>query len=212
MQVPGGPRQVAQIDESYASSNQVVPQYAPTNQSFTSNFSYSSQPIRMQTFAPQKSPKSGSDYGSRETTLGNATIYSQEGGQLNTGFVHQTPIHTLNGGHSSPVKQKSPTKSTNTTMSPSNQWTPCGNQRGYHGYHSDAETEETEASDDEYGIQYSCADMTEGTYARTPRRLQMPDTILDNIADDSTTSGSYVVDPTDLCNEIDELFFKDMVV
>jgi hypothetical protein len=28
----------------------------------------------------------------------------------------------------------------------------------------------------------------------------------------TTTSGSYIVDPADLCNEIDDLFFKDMVV
>ncbi len=36
---------------------------------------------------------------------------------------------------------------------------------------------------------------------------------LDTISDSgSTTSGSYVVDPEDLCNEINNLFFKDLVV
>ncbi len=36
---------------------------------------------------------------------------------------------------------------------------------------------------------------------------------LDTVSDSgSTTSGSYVVDPEDLCNEINNLFFKDLVV
>ena len=58
------------------------------------------------------------------------------------------------------------------------------------------------------GIQYSCADVSEVLHTKTDSRLDCPD------KDDSstTTSGSYVVDPQDLCDEIDELFFKDLIV
>lgn len=30
--------------------------------------------------------------------------------------------------------------------------------------------------------------------------------------DATTTSGSYTINPEELCNEIDELFFKDVIV
>ena len=65
-------------------------------------------------------------------------------------------------------------------------------------------------------MQYSQSDIDQafrgprgsGLYPRS-RNVQVLDTISDN---GSTTSGSYVVDPQDLCDEINELFFKDMVV
>ena len=72
------------------------------------------------------------------------------------------------------------------------------------------------SSEDEGNMQYSQSDIDQafrgprgsGRYPR-PRNVQVLDTISDN---GSTTSGSYVVDPQDLCDEINELFFKDMVV
>ena len=72
------------------------------------------------------------------------------------------------------------------------------------------------SSEDEGNMQYSQADIDQafkgprgsGRYP-SPRKVQVLDTISDTA---STTSGSYVIDPQDLCNEINELFFKDMVV
>ena len=72
------------------------------------------------------------------------------------------------------------------------------------------------SSEDEGNMQYSQSDIDQdfrgprgsGRYPR-PRNVQVLDTISDS---GSTTSGSYVVDPQDLCDEINELFFKDMVV
>ena len=76
--------------------------------------------------------------------------------------------------------------------------------------------EDSASSEDEGNIRYSQSDIDQALqshrgssrYSR-PRKVQVLDTISDN---GSTTSGSYVVDPQDLCNEISELFFKDMVV
>lgn len=74
---------------------------------------------------------------------------------------------------------------------------------------------DSSSSDDEDGSgpqQYSASDPQPPRGAAHLPRPQNPRT-LDTISDHgSTTSGSYVVDPEDLCNEINDLFFKDMVV
>ena len=57
-------------------------------------------------------------------------------------------------------------------------------------------------------MQYSCADVSEALHTKTPSRFDMTD----KESDETTTSGSYVVDPQQLCNEIDDLFFRDMLV
>jgi hypothetical protein len=51
-------------------------------------------------------------------------------------------------------------------------------------------------------VQYSCADMTDKVFGVSAADDEL----------NTTTSGSYSVDPQDLCDEIDELFFKDMGV
>ena len=68
----------------------------------------------------------------------------------------------------------------------------------------------TEASygDTDGGLQYSCADMSEALDMKTLSRFDMTD----KETDETATSGSYVVDPQQLCNEIDDLFFRDMLV
>ena len=85
-----------------------------------------------------------------------------------------------------------------------------GNLHGYNsnGEEDDSEEMESELTDAGLAVQYSCADMTEGILTKSPFSLHS-DSILDDDAT-TTTSGSYVVDPQDLCDEIDELFFKDM--
>lgn len=86
------------------------------------------------------------------------------------------------------------------------------------GFHSNEQhdsdiMEETGLSEEDGSVQYSCADMSEALRAaRTPHALHVLDTIQDDVESTTTTSGSYVVDPQDLCNEIDDLFFRDMVV
>ena len=82
-----------------------------------------------------------------------------------------------------------------------------------HGYHSngeedDSEEMESELTDTGPAIQYSCADISEGVHTKSPFSLHTNSMLDDDAA--TTTSGSYVVDPQDLCDEIDELFFKDM--
>lgn len=57
-------------------------------------------------------------------------------------------------------------------------------------------------------IQYSCADMTDDALGKSTYAYHSPCTVDDEL--NTTTSGSYSVDPQDLCDEIDELFFKDM--
>ena len=78
-------------------------------------------------------------------------------------------------------------------------------------------SEDSASSDEDEGnVQYSQSDIDQAFHGPRgsgrypcPRKVQVLDTISDTA---STTSGSYVVDPQDLCNEINELFFKDMVV
>ena len=52
------------------------------------------------------------------------------------------------------------------------------------------------------GMPYSIADIDEIS--------EMATTCRDDAS--TTTSGSYTINPEDLCNEIDELFFKDVIV
>ena len=209
------------VPQLSANNSLNVSQVTSNNQSFNS---YSQQqPLCLQTFAPAPRP-------------GEAATLERRG-QLNTGFIGTTP----GGNDISPIKpstlpkQYSPDgkapyqqpsrghpqenpygtiqkKKVAQQQQPpaygSNAVSPYSNGHYGRGYHSDAETEETLASDDD-GMQYSCADMSDGTYIRTPRSLQADNTTAD---DATTTSGSYVVDPQDLCQEIDDLFFRDMVV
>jgi protocadherin delta 1 len=65
---------------------------------------------------------------------------------------------------------------------------------------------ESSYADTDCGMQYSCADMSDALHTKTPSRFD------DKETDDTATSRSYVVDPHELCNEIDELFFRDMLV
>ena len=63
--------------------------------------------------------------------------------------------------------------------------------------------------------QYSCADVSNvltPLTAENLRRIRTPADYRKFPEDDvaTTTSGSYVVDADDLCNEIEELFFKDL--
>ena len=67
---------------------------------------------------------------------------------------------------------------------------------------------ETSYADTDAGMQYSCADMSDGLTSKTPSRFD----VTDKESDETTTSGSYIVDPQQLCNEIDDLFFRDMLV
>lgn len=52
------------------------------------------------------------------------------------------------------------------------------------------------------GMPYSVADID--------TLSEMATTVRDDAS--TTTSGSYTINPDDLCNEIDELFFKDVIV
>lgn len=55
---------------------------------------------------------------------------------------------------------------------------------------------------------YSCQDVSAALGTTMPT-LAANETVDE---EGSTTSGSYVVDANDLCNEIDDLFFRSMVV
>ena len=261
--VSGLPRQRSsyevEVDDSFASGNQVVPQgLGSVNHSHnmstsfsstlppvredpgpSSSHSYSSLPPRMQTFAPRPKPQPQS---SREVSREN-TPHGSPGGHLNTGYVH--PQHTQGGHSTSPRgdnrngKKYSPPKPPRTTpqkpgfnnkapspikaivtpmramVSPNAHRTPYnshkpGNLKSHQGYASDAETEVIDISDDETCMQYSCSDMSEMLKTKTPSKFRALETIVDD--DNTTISGSYVVNPQDLCNEIDDLFFRDMVV
>ena len=88
-----------------------------------------------------------------------------------------------------------------------------------HSYITESDDVTTVASDETEGgsVQFSCADISDALHSvRTKPHQYKTVPALESIPDDdaatTTTSGSYVVDPTDLCNEIDDLFFKDMVV
>lgn len=57
-------------------------------------------------------------------------------------------------------------------------------------------------------IEYSCADMTSTEKSQSIG----DDKSLAEEDDASSTSGSYIVDPQELCQEIDDLFFKDSTI
>lgn len=75
--------------------------------------------------------------------------------------------------------------------------TPCS-----YGY-QDSYYDNTYTTD---ALQYSCADMSDILRTKTPRSVRSLGTTLE------TTTGTSVVDPAELCKEIDELFFRDMLV
>lgn len=120
-----------------------------------------------------------------------------KGLRLDLGFV-QTP------GSPSQLNQSNPSK----TSPPQH----CYDNRDNHHSNKDQVVNRTMESelDGTGAIQYSCADMSDILKTRMDSRLDNTDK--DDISMCTTTSGSYVVDPQDLCDEIDELFFKDMVV
>jgi hypothetical protein len=67
-------------------------------------------------------------------------------------------------------------------------------------------------------LRYSCADMSDVLHSKICRSdiselmNNQTNKCLDEEDDvSSITSGSYVIDPKELCDEIDELFFKNMV-
>ena len=68
---------------------------------------------------------------------------------------------------------------------------------------SDFSDSNEDSLSDSNGIQYSCTDMDSRIGESTHYSYD---------GHDSSISGSYVVDPNELVKEIDELFFKDMVV
>nr|AUG84419.1 Pcd11x [Platynereis dumerilii] len=230
----GGGRRLAHSPQD--EGLQVVPQLSANNSlnvsQVTNNqsiHSYSQQPLCLQTFAPAPRPGEAATLERRGqlntgfigTTPGGTDIspikpstfakqYSPDGKspyqQGPHGHPQENPYGTIQ-------KKKAPQQQPQQPPAyggHNNAVSPYSNGHyGGRGYHSDAETEETLASDDDGAMQYSCADMSDGTYIPTPRSLQ----VADNTADDATTtSGSYVVDPQDLCQEIDDLFFRDMVV
>ena len=172
------------------SSMQVVPNLPSFN---SSAHSYSSrQPAKLHTFSADNdkysSPKfhdknfnNSNNYSSfqQQEPHANDTIDSR---RLNDGFVHATPAKVI-------------------PITPLGTSYPPPRHKDHHPLHvHDDSGTESELSAD---VQYSCVDMSDILRAK-PSRLG---TILD---DDqaTTTSGSYVVDPEDLCDEIDELFFK----
>ena len=86
----------------------------------------------------------------------------------------------------------------------------------FHGYHSYMDNSHDSSGSSgvdntEGQVEYSCADMSEALHSKTPSKFAPAHLTVDD-DDATTTSGSYVVDPEDLCNEIDDLFFKDMVL
>ena len=87
----------------------------------------------------------------------------------------------------------------------------------FHGYHSyvdsshDSSGSSAGVDNTDGNVEYSCADMSEALHSKPPGNFACNLTVDDDDAA-TTTSGSYVVDPEDLCNEIDDLFFKDMVL
>ena len=179
------------VEDSFNSSAQVVPN--PPGHSFSgSNYSYSSQPIQMRTFAPN-------NYGMSTSPSNDFLKKSQ---------CHDDQKH-VEEQREMPVKERprvmNPVDSFPKLVTPQSQIGANYIRKYYnghnrHGYNSDSET------DDEAGGQYSCADMSEAIHPR-----HVLETIPDD-AESTTTSGSYVVDPNDLCEEIDELFFRDLVV
>ncbi len=207
---------------------QVVP-----NLSFASTHSYSSQPAKeLQTFG-SRSPHTTLDRQKSPSSAGRSVhraVSDFDPDTLNRGFIgHDTTnppsysacVQQSPSVHCTPFRQGLPLKQ----KPPYDNWKPGQylpglgpHQRGLHQDIDDATTVASEATED-YSVQFSCADISEALHMRNShqgagrdaRRVTL-DSLPDDDAATTTTSGSYVVDPTDLCNEIDDLFFKDMVV
>ena len=219
------------------SLSQVVP-----NLSFVSAHSYSTQPHQeLQTFGSrspfstlerERKPRPGDD-----TKSTNGSPFNASDGvgpdALNRGFLAaDTPDN--NRDYSNAAFQQQQTPSVHCTpfrkglplqqKPPYDNWRPGQYPPGlgfshHRGYHIDSDDVTTMASEDTdlVSAQFSCADISDALRSREPHKIAPRPTSRDrdSLADDdaaTTTSGSYVVDPTDLCNEIDDLFFKDMVV
>ena len=213
---------------------QVVP-----NISFVSNHSYSSQPKSdFQTFGAKspystlervKNPQPSTPCSTSQNNVSSSYMSESTPDRLDQGFVNEsgdvTVIEQTPSVHSRPplpARQKPPVY---------NNWKSGHYMSGRPGHHTpglgqhdsyltesnvaEHDTASVITDDTESGaVQFSCADISEALHTKTPQHFQRFQ-ILESIPDDetaTTTSGSYVVDPQDLCNEIDELFFKDMVV
>ena len=204
---------------------QVVP-----NVSFVSTHSYSSQPKKeLQTFG-SRSPYGTLERSDRSPTSVEGSMHNISDGvvpdfgseTMDRGFLNndttnmscttmqqQTPsVHCTPFRKGLPLKQKPPYDN----------WRPGQYLPGLdrHSYITESDDVTTIASDETEGsVQFSCADISEALHSARNSNYSKKLPILESIPDDdaaTTTSGSYVVDPTDLCNEIDDLFFKDMVV
>ena len=83
-----------------------------------------------------------------------------------------------------------------------------------------SEVSELESEIGNSELRYSCADMSDVLHSKICRAdvsdlNNHTDKCVDDADDASSitsiTSGSYVIDPKELCDEIDELFFKNLV-
>ena len=203
------------MSEETHRGNQVVPNLPVCNQSLVSNLSTFSQapqstigshrqPGGSSYRQPQKQQLSDRFYGHNRNTSnsGDSTMIGLARSPTKTldlGF-NQTPVESP-GCHSqscrstkdSPMKQHRQHLNNNNNKSLMNR------------------TVNNEL-DDTGGIQYSCADMSDLLATQMDSCSKLDTTDKDDVSMCTTTSGSYVVDPQDLCDEIDELFFKDMIV
>jgi protocadherin delta 1 len=212
----GPPHHSTTPDESF-SGNQVVPS-ASLNNSLASGFNVSTtsatgypsqQPSALQTFSQRTEPQdrqkkfvNSSDYLKDGSYLQQVPCLYRKPRQYNRGLVRAAPARIV------------PSSDCDTTAQSPN--TNCMAYASIHGYYdrhkkyqSDEETECTEASDEDGDVQYSVRDMSSALHTKTPHRHLTTECGED---DSTTTSGSYVVDPQELCNEINEHFFKDMIV
>ncbi len=71
---------------------------------------------------------------------------------------------------------------------------------------SDGEADDFDTECTDAGIRYSCMDVSDVLRRATPKN---PDLDVDGDCASTTTSGSYTVDPQDLVEEIDEIFFQN---
>ena len=212
-------------DVSFA---QVVP-----NISFVSTHSYSSQPKKeLQTFSARSpygtleretSPSSGRD---SMHNISDGVVPDFSSDTMDRGFINHDTVNSTDcmismqqtpSVHCTPFRKGLQLKQ----KPPYDNWRPGQYLPGLdrHSYITESDDVTTVASDETEGgsVQFSCADISDALHSvRTKPHQYKTVPALESIPDDdaatTTTSGSYVVDPTDLCNEIDDLFFKDMVV
>ena len=176
------------------SSLQVVPNLPSFN---SSAHSYSSrQPQKLQTFSADND-KCSPKFHDKNFNNSNSVNYSlHENAGLNTTADHRR----FNDGfvHASPAKV--------IPVTPIGKSVPTPRHKDFHQHHnphvrqSDDSGTESELSE----VQYSCVDMSDILQGKSPRL----GVIVDDDDQATTTSGSYVVDPEDLCDEIDDLFFR----